>query len=72
MLPSLWGWIKELQHSNPETPPIGPGLAIRMPKISLINQLMHLILKTEAFAIGRLGIELPFGHSLALLARQVQ
>jgi hypothetical protein len=72
MLPSFWGWFKEYTTANqPKTKAIGPGLSIRMPNSTLVNNLMLTILKIEAFVIGRLGIDLPFGHSLALLAQKV-
>ena len=69
-LPSVWGSLREYLAPPPaETRAIGPGLAINLPASTLRSRLMYRVLKGEAWVIGRLGIDLGFGHSLAVLAR---
>jgi len=47
--------------------PSGGGLRIRMPRPA-VNRLMAGVAVSEAWAAGRLGVRLPFGHSTMLLA----
>jgi hypothetical protein len=49
--------------------PSGGGLRIRMPH-PWINRLMGVVSATEATAVGRLGLRLPFGHSTLLWAER--
>jgi SAM-dependent methyltransferase len=71
-LPGLWAAIRE--HTRPPVthPRSGPALSIRPPAAGSgwRHAALRAILGFEAFAIGRLGIDLPFGHSCAFVARR--
>lgn len=70
-LPSVWGALKEhMSTPDEDDPAIGPRLAIQIPSSALFNKLMYTILRVEAGLIGRLGMSLPFGHSLGVLAQR--
>ncbi len=72
MVPAIWGMIREfLARPRGETRAIGPGLAIQLPRSARLNRLLLAVLKGEAALINGAGVSLPFGHSLALLARKV-
>ena len=49
--------------------PSGGGLTIRVPAPGL-NRVLTGVSSAEAFAAGRLGLRLPFGHSTLVLARK--
>ena len=51
------------------TDPVGGGLRIRLPS-PWINRLLGGVSTAEAFAAGRLGARLPFGHSTMVLAER--
>lgn len=71
MLPSLWGMVKEFWQQRRGVPTLGPALAIAPPsKISFFDSLLLQLLRLEALAVARLGLQLPFGHSLVLFARK--
>jgi len=70
-LPAVWAMLREcLSPTRHPTAPIGPGLSIRLPRLAALNRLLHSVLGFEAYLIGRLGLELPFGHSIVILARK--
>ncbi len=71
-LPSLPGMLKELfRPSAGRSPASGPTLSIQMPPRSRAGtgEVLHAVLAVEAWWVGR-GLDLPFGHSLALVARK--
>jgi SAM-dependent methyltransferase len=69
-LPSIWAMAREyLTMRRRKTAPIGPGLSIRPQRGGLVNNLLRNELRFEAWLIGR-GIDLPFGHSLAVLVHK--
>jgi SAM-dependent methyltransferase len=69
-LPSIWAMAREyLTVTRRKAAPIGPGLSIRPSRGGLVNSLLRHELKLEAWLIGR-GIDLPFGHSLAVMAHK--
>ncbi|MCI0396168.1 MAG: class I SAM-dependent methyltransferase [Chloroflexi bacterium] len=74
VLPSLWAMLGEYWPWRPpvQARAIGPGLAIRPPRLAQLNRLLRGLLQAEAWLIGRLGLELPFGHSIVLLAHKRQ
>lgn len=55
-----------------KTAAIGPGLAIQppSPRPSLSSSIMHSVMKFEAWLIGALQMDLPFGHSSGFIARR--
>jgi SAM-dependent methyltransferase len=66
---STWAMLKEYAAANrPPAAAIGPGLAIRQPRSPAINSLCYSILRVEAWLMK--WIDLPFGHSLAVVARK--
>jgi SAM-dependent methyltransferase len=68
-----WGMLREYVRSRRRAvAPAGPGLQIRpYPRyLAWMNPLIHLVLSLEAGLIGRLGLNLPFGHSAAFVARR--
>jgi SAM-dependent methyltransferase len=74
MIPSVWGMALEYIRAwrakgKIGAKAIGPGLAIRPTPPPLINRAFRAILQVEAALIG-LGVDLPFGHSQAILARK--
>lgn len=76
-IPSVLAMIKEyisvyLRRTPQKTAASGPSLTIKPPKpnSSLLSRLMHRILRFEAWLIGTFKLDLPFGHSLALVARR--
>jgi ubiquinone/menaquinone biosynthesis C-methylase UbiE len=68
-LMSGWALIKEYLNTNRVSPAIGPGLAIRMPPVPF-NTLLRYLLLGEAWLTTRLGLQLPFGHSIVVLAHK--
>jgi len=78
MLPSIWGAIHEYltpgradHHEHDHEHDEAPALSIRPypPWLGWLNALLGAILAFEATMIGA-GIDLPFGHSIALVARR--
>jgi ubiquinone/menaquinone biosynthesis C-methylase UbiE len=75
-LPSIPAMIKEyIGNAKPQkhtTAAIGPGLAIQAPspRPSLSSSLMYGVLKFEAWWLGSLHLDLPFGHSCGFVARR--
>ena len=72
-VPSAIAMVKEyLRPTDQATAAIGPGLAIQPPppSPSLLSRCMHGVLSFEAQLMGKLKLDLPFGHSLALVARR--
>ncbi len=67
-LPGFWAMLREYRADTREAAAIGPSLTIR-PVNPLMDRLVYAVLRAEAWMIGR-GIDLPFGHSLAVLARK--
>jgi len=69
-LPSLWATLKEMIRPAGEASRAGPGLAIRMTGNRCLAQALERVLRFEAWLVGRVGLDLPFGHSLAVVARK--
>ncbi len=75
-IPSIPATIKEyIRASQPEqhtTAAIGPGLAIQppSPRPSLSGFIKHRMLKFEAWLLGSLHLDIPFGHSCGFVARR--
>jgi SAM-dependent methyltransferase len=68
-LPSIWAALREyLSGSGRAASAEGPGLAIQLPRSKLLNRLMLTVLTLESWLIGPLRLELPFGHSQAIVA----
>jgi len=66
---SIWAMLKEYAAANrPPSAAIGPGLAIHQPRSAAINAFCYAILRAEAGLMRR--VDLPFGHSLAVVARK--
>ncbi len=64
----LWGGLfkrPEKMHA------LGPGLAINCKsKPGLKDKFMHALMAVEIFAITKLGCNIPFGHSIAIVAKR--
>lgn len=70
-LPGLWAALVEhLRPPQQDLPAAGPRLTIRPSSSSLRRRLLLAALLLEAAWVGRLGRDLPFGHSLACLAQK--
>ena len=69
-LMSIWAMLKEYLTPHRPGAPIGPGLSIRQPRFTLINAILYRLLSIETWIIGPLGRQLPFGHSIVILARK--
>jgi SAM-dependent methyltransferase len=68
-LPGLWAALGEYRRlPATDTPAIGPGLAIQVPRSRLKNRLMQGVLAVEATWVRY--ADLPFGHSLAIVAQK--
>ena len=67
---SIWAMLKEYLTAHRQDAPIGPGLSIRLPRFAVINAILHSLLRIETWIIGPLGRQLPFGHSIVILARR--
>ncbi len=70
-IPGLWAAIREYTQPPVAHPPSGPALSIRPPSPGRgwRHKALRVVFKLEAFAV-RLGIDLPFGHSTAFVARK--
>jgi SAM-dependent methyltransferase len=72
-LPALWPALREYLRRGPQqAAPIGPGLTIRSysRRLAWLNALLRQVSGIEAWVIGALGQNLPFGHSTAFVARK--
>jgi SAM-dependent methyltransferase len=61
---------RTLQSFEIRAHPAGGGLQIRVPGPAQ-NRLMKVVSGAEAWAAGRLGVRLPFGHSTLVLAERL-
>ncbi len=71
-LMSAWAMLKEYLAASRQTAPIGPGLSIRLPRFAVVNKMLRGLMMMEATLIGPLGWQLPFGHSIVILACKPQ
>jgi len=72
-LPGFWGMLREYaQASRRKVRAIGPGLSIQIypPEKAWLNRAIYRTLAIEAWMIGAARLNLPFGHSTAVLARK--
>jgi SAM-dependent methyltransferase len=71
-VPGLWAALREHARRPVVHPCSGPALSIRPPAAGSgwRHTALRAALGLEAFAIGRLRIDLPFGHSCAFVARR--
>jgi SAM-dependent methyltransferase len=72
-LPGFWAMLREYaQASRHKVRAIGPGLSIQLypPEKAWLNRAIYRTLAFEAWMIGKVRLNLPFGHSTAVLARK--
>lgn len=73
-LPGAWAMLREyVRGVQPHaTAASGPGLALRpYPRqLSWVDRVLHGVLRCEAWLVGALRLNLPFGHACAFVARQ--
>jgi ubiquinone/menaquinone biosynthesis C-methylase UbiE len=72
-MPGAWAMLREYVRSRRRAvAPAGPGLQIgpHPRHLAWMNPLIHLVLSFEAWLVGGLGLNLPFGHSAAFVARR--
>jgi ubiquinone/menaquinone biosynthesis C-methylase UbiE len=72
-IPGLWAMLRECaQGGRHKVRAIGPGLSIQLypPDKAWLNQAIYRTLNFEAWLIGKAHLDLPFGHSTAVLARK--
>lgn len=72
-IPGFWGMVREyVQTSRHKVRAIGPGLSIQVypPEKAWLNKAIYRILAFEAWMIGKARINLPFGHSTAVVSRK--
>lgn len=72
-IPGFWGMLREYaQMSHDKVRAIGPGLSIQLhpPEKAWLNRAIYRTLAFEAWMIGKVHFNLPFGHSTAVLARK--
>jgi len=72
-IPGFWGMLREYaQGGRHKVRAIGPGLSIQVysPEKAWLNRAIYGTLAFEAWMIGKAHINLPFGHSTAVLARK--
>jgi SAM-dependent methyltransferase len=72
-IPGFWAMLKEYaQGGRHKVRSIGPGLSIQPypPEKAWLNQAIRCTLAFEAWMIGKAHLNLPFGHSIAVLARK--
>lgn len=72
-LPSLAAMLREYTQANRrKVRAIGPGLSITLypPEKAWMNRVVYHTLAFEAWMIGKARMNLPFGHSTAVLARK--
>ena len=72
-IPGAWALLREYARAGQRpAAAIGPGLSIRPypPHLAWLNRVMHGLLAFEAWLIGALRFNLPFGHSTAFVAQR--
>lgn len=71
-IPGFWAMLGEYTRASRKVRPIGPGLSIQLypPEKAWLNRAIFRILAFEAWMIGKARLDLPFGHSIAVLARK--
>jgi SAM-dependent methyltransferase len=72
-IPGFWAMLREYaQTSRRKERAIGPGLSIQLypAEKAWLNRAIYRTLALEAWMIGKAHINLPFGHSTAVLARK--
>lgn len=82
-VPGAWGAVREQWRlwraagfgsgeRAQQAAAIGPGLAIRPypPQLAWLNRILYGVLVAEAALLGTLRLSLPFGHSIACVARR--
>ena len=72
-IPGFWAMLREYaQAGRRQVRAIGPGLSIQLhpPERAWVNRAIYRTLAIEAWMIGKAGVNLPFGHSTAILARK--
>lgn len=72
-IPGFWAMLREYsQISRRQVRAIGPGLSIQLhpPERAWLNKAIYRTLAFEAWMIGKAHLDLPFGHSTAVLARK--
>lgn len=71
-IPGFWAMLKEYTQARRKVRPIGPGLSIQLypPERAWMNRAIHGVLAFESWIIGKARLDLPFGHSIAVLARK--
>ncbi|MGH7570244.1 MAG: class I SAM-dependent methyltransferase [Gemmatimonadota bacterium] len=71
-VPGMWGALLERMRGPREAPPGGPALSIRPYPgwLTWLDRGLGAVLSGEALLLGRLGLDLPFGHSTATVARR--
>jgi ubiquinone/menaquinone biosynthesis C-methylase UbiE len=73
-IPGAWAALRERVRARQlSAAPIGPGLSIRPypPHLVWLNSVMRGVLSFEAWLMGGLQLDLPFGHSTAFVARRL-
>ena len=72
-IPGFWAMLREYsQIGHRKVRAIGPGLSIQLhpPEKAWLNQAIYRTLAFEAWMIRKAHLNLPFGHSTAVLARK--
>lgn len=71
-LPGAWGSLVERFQGPRAAPARGPALSIRPYPgwLGWLDRLLEGVLAVEALVVGRVGLDLPFGHSIAVVARR--
>ncbi len=71
-IPGFWAMLREYTQARRKVRAIGPGLSIQPypPERAWLNRAIHGILAFESWIIGKARLDLPFGHSIAVLARK--
>ncbi|MCC6500692.1 MAG: methyltransferase domain-containing protein [Anaerolineales bacterium] len=72
-IPGFWAMLREYaQAGHHKVRAIGPGLSIKPypPEKAWLNRAIYRVLAFEAWLIGKVGVNLPFGHSTAVVSRK--
>ncbi|MFN8388649.1 MAG: hypothetical protein U0X92_19820, partial [Anaerolineales bacterium] len=71
-IPGFWAKLREYAQARRKVRAIGPGLSIQVhpPERAWLNQAIYRVLAFESWLIGKARLDLPFGHSIAVLARK--
>ena len=71
-IPGFWAMLREYAQARRKVRAIGPGLSIQVhpPERAWLNQAIYRVLAFESWLIGKARLDLPFGHSIAVLARK--